>query len=726
MNETVNDVVQVEDQYYVRATSALADDRTRVLKYGETFAVFNRFGDVEAFGALQFGMFYQETRHVSRFTLRLNDREPMLLSSTIREHNGFLAVDLANVDDTVDGKIVLHRGTIHVFRCKFLDRACCHEQLRVLNYGLETLQAELSVRFDADFADIFEVRGTPRTKRGERLPANVQKDAVTLGYRGLDNVERRTRIHFSPTPDALTEQQAQFKLTLPPKQEMLLNVTVHCEQGAERHRVTSYPAAFQALHERVRSGPLRRCRISTSSNRFNAFLGRCEADLSMLLEGNPEKNYPYAGVPWFSTVFGRDGIITALECLWLAPEVAKGVLQYLAETQATESDATRDAEPGKILHEMRRGEMAALREVPFGKYYGSVDATPLFLILAGAYYTRTGNLDFLKTIWSNILAALEWIRNFGDLDGDGFVEYQQKSANGLSQQGWKDSFDSVFHHDGQLAEPPIALCEVQSYVYGAKRAVALLAEALGDLPLRDRLDHEAAVLKERFAADFWSPELQTYVLALDGKKKPCRVRASNAGHALFTGIAQPAHVSALAATLTGEEMFSGWGVRTVASNEARYNPMSYHNGSVWPHDNALIGLGLALHGKAEKSLRILAGLYDASRHFELNRLPELFCGFHQRPDGAGPTHYPVACAPQAWASGAIYLLLRSCMGLNICALEKKITFVNPALPANLHELRMEGLQVGDATVDLLLQRHSCGIAVEVLRKDGELEIDKSI
>jgi len=726
MNDPVKDVLQVEDQYYVRATSALADDRTRVLKYGETFAVFNRFGDLEAFGAVQFGLFYAETRHLSRFTLRLNGREPMLLSSTIREHNGFLAVDLSNVDNTVDGKIELHRGTIHVFRCKFLDRACCHEQIRVLNYGLETLQATLSVRFDADFTDIFEVRGTARKQRGERLPTRVQKDEVTLAYRGLDNVERRTSLHFSPTPDTLTDLQAQFELTLEPKQETLLNITVQCEQGAQHHTAIPYPAAFQALHRRVTSGPIRQVRIITSSNRFNAFLARCEADLSMLLEGNPEENYPYAGVPWFSTVFGRDGLITALECLWLAPEIAKGVLEYLAETQATESDAARDAEPGKILHEMRRGEMAALREVPFGKYYGSVDSTPLFLILAGAYYTRTGDIEFIKSIWSNVLAALEWIAKYGDVDGDGFVEYQQKSANGLSQQGWKDSYDSVFHRNGQLAEPPIALCEVQSYVYGAKCAVALLAEARGDAASRDRLLAEAAELKRKFAAAFWSPELGIYVLALDGNKKPCNVRASNAGHALFTEIAEREHAAILAGTLTANEMFSGWGVRTLGSSEARYNPMSYHDGSVWPHDNALIGLGLSLYGEQEKSVRILAGLYEASLHFELHRLPELFCGFHKRADGAGPTYYPVACAPQAWASGAVYLLLRSCLGMNISATEKKITFVNPTLPANLDELRIERLRVGDASVDVLLKRHSRGIALEVLRKDGELEIVKSI
>jgi glycogen debranching enzyme len=726
MDDSVKDVLQVEDQFYVRATSSLADDRTRVLKYGKTFAVFNRYGDLEALGPLQFGIFYSETRHLSRFALRLNGREPMLLSSTIRGDNGFLAVDLSNVDGTVGGKIVLPRGTIHLFRCKFLDANGCHEQIRVQNYGTEAITASVSLRFDGDFADIFEVRGSVRDHHGQRLTTQVGRDEVVLGYLGLDTVERRTRLQFVPAPQLLTETQAQFDLTLKPKEEVLLNVTVQCEQNEERARALPFQAAFESLRERECRGPLRECKIITSSRRFNDCLEHCEADLSMLIEGNPEENYPYAGVPWFSTVFGRDGIITALECLWLAPDIAKGVLGYLAKAQATEENDECDSDPGKILHEMRRGEMAALHEVPFGKYYGSVDSTPLFLILAGAYYERTGDLAFLESIWSNVTAALAWIGEYGDVDGDGFVEYEQKSAKGLSQQGWKDSYDSVFYSDGRLAEAPIAMCEVQSYVYGAKRAVALLAEARGDLALRDGLNREAELLRDKFDAQFWSEKLGLYVLALDGRKQPCNVRASNAGHALFSGIAKPERVAMLAETLMSEQMFSGWGVRTLGAGESRYNPMSYHNGSVWPHDNALIGLGLALNGEHEKAVRLLSGLYEASLHFDLQRLPELFCGFHRRTDGSGPTHYPVACAPQAWASGAIYLLLRACMGINIQAVEKRITFVNPVLPANLDEVRVERLRVGAASVDILLKRHSRGIAVEVLRKDGELEIVKSI
>lgn len=720
------DIVRVENEYYVRATSALADDRTRVLKCGDLFGVFNRYGDIEALGPVQFGLFFVESRHLSRFSLGINHRQPLLLSSTIREDNAFLSVDMTNLDSPAESDGNIARGTLHVFRSMFLDEASCYTQLRLANFGLQPVQATVQIQFDADFADIFEVRGTQRERHGKRLPPDVDNHEVTLAYHGLDDVMRRTRLRFSPDPNFLSGQEARFELRLQSKAEATLYVTTICQHNSRAPSTCRYYEAYERLRQRDEIAPLNGCKVESSSKQFNSWIARSAADLDMLTRGNPEGPFPYAGVPWYSTVFGRDSLITALECLWIAPRIAKCVLKNLAKTQGKEEDPQRDEDPGKIIHEIRRGEMAALGEVPFGQYYGSVDSTPLFVMLAGMYFQRTNDFELLEELWPNIEAALRWVDRYGDSDKDGFVEYQQKSEHGLQQQGWKDSQDSVFHRDGKLAEGPIALCEVQGYVYAAKCAIAAAARARGRCDLAARLHAEAEELQSKFERQFWIPELNMYALALDGKKRPCRVRTSNSGQTLFSRIASRDRARRMAQALFAEDMFSGWGVRTVGANEARYNPMSYHNGSVWPHDNALIGFGLARYGLEQETIRILLGLYEASLQMDLQRLPELFCGFHRRPDSGGPTLYPVACSPQAWASGAVYLLLQACMGMEIYAPEKRIVFKDPFLPRGLDELRIESLRIGDATVDFFFRRCGKGASIEATRKDGELEVLKFI
>jgi glycogen debranching enzyme len=422
-------------------------------------------------------------------------------------------------------------------------------------------------------------------------------------------------------------------------------------------------------------------------------------------------------VPWFNTPFGRDGIITALQCLWLRPDLARGVLGYLAATQAREVIPAQDAEPGKILHETRNGEMAALGEMPFGRYYGSVDATPLFVLLAGVYYERTADRPLAEALWPHVEAALGWI----DRDGDGFVEYQRRADDGLIHQGWKDSDDAVAHADGTPATGPIALCEVQGYVYAARRAGAVLAAALGMPERAAALERRADTLRERFEAAFWCDDLGTYALALDGDKRPCRVRSSNAGQCLFGGIAAPDRAARVARGLMAPEFFSGWGIRTLAATEVRYNPMSYHNGAVWPHDNALIAYGAARYGLHDLAVRALAGLFAAGTYFDLNRTPELFCGFDRQP-GEGPVPYPVACAPQAWAAGSVFLLLQACLGLGVSAVERQVWFHQPQLTSFVPELRITNPEVAGAVVDLHLVRHGDDVGVNVLRRVGDLAV----
>jgi glycogen debranching enzyme len=519
----------------------------------------------------------------------------------------------------------------------------------------------------------------------------------------------------------VASDRARFHLDLAPHQTQVLALTIRCE-GPEGHgRTRTYDEASEAA---VESGSSRRrgwCSLFTANEQFNEWCNRSAADVQMMTSEMPTGSYVYAGVPWFSTPFGRDGIITALEGLWANPDLARGTLAYLAATQARVASAEQDAEPGKILHETRSGEMARLGEVPFAKYYGSVDSTPLFVILAGYYYARTGDRAFIASIWEHVDRALRWIDEYGDLDGDGFVEYARRSPTGLVHQGWKDSSDSVMHEDGTLADAPIALCEVQGYVFEARRQGARLATLLG---LDDRarvLARQAKELRERFERAFWSDDLATYALALDGTKRSCQVRASNAGHCLFTGIAHPARARRVAETLMGEAFFTGWGIRTLAADEVRYNPMSYHNGSIWPHDNAIIGAGFARYGLRAPVARILAGLFDASLFIDRQRMPELFCGFRRRA-GEGPTLYPVACAPQAWSAGAVFMLLQAMLGLSVDGAARRITISNGVLPEFLPEVRIEQLRIGDGSVDLVLERHPRDVGVRVERNDAKAEI----
>ncbi len=707
-----------EDSFYISAAQS-ASRPQRTLKHNDTFVVFDDRGDIGVSPGGTDGLFYCDTRFLSRLQLLMNDAQPLLLGSNLRDDNAALAIDLTNPDIFADQHIVMEKDTVHILRTIFLWRDTLYQRLGVRNYGNRPINVYLSMLFANDFADLFEVRGTHREYRGTATAQLRGIDQVLLTYHGLDDKLRSTTLTFDPLPDQLATNGAEYKLRLEPGEARPIFLAAGCDEAEERPK--PFLRAIIAARRALRGATDGRTSVETSNELFNEMLCRSAADLEMLMTDTPQGRYPYAGIPWFSTTFGRDGILTALQMLWWSPDVAKGVLHRLAAYQAATTDPLADAEPGKILHEMRGGEMAALREVPFGLYYGSVDSTPLFVLLAGRYLERTGDLDSIATLWPTIEAALDWIDGPGDPDGDGFVEYIRASEQGLANQGWKDSHDAIFHADGRLAEGSIALAEVQGYVYAAKRMAACCARRLGRGRQAHKLDAEAEGLAVRFETAFWCPEIDTYALALDGGKKRCVVRTSNAGQVLFTGIAAPTRAALVAEGLLRPDLFSGWGIRTVARGEARYNPMSYHNGSIWPHDNALIALGFARYGLKQPIETLFAGLFQAGTYMDHRRLPELFCGF-QRQHGHGPTLYPVACAPQAWAAAAPFALLQACVGLEFDPFGNEIRLNNPRLPAFLDEVMLRNLQLGASSVDLRVRRHNQTISLDTPRISGGTQV----
>lgn len=713
--------IQLGEQWYILATSSPSDERRRVLKDNELFAMFDRFGDIESIGLGEEGIYLGDTCFLSHQELLIEGVRPMYLNSTVKDDNGLFIIELMNPDLHPQGKNRIHKGELHVFRAKLLCENACHEHIRLVNFGLEPIDVHMTIEFAADYKDIFEVRGTRRKSHGQHLAPEINPSAVILGYRGLDGITRRTHLEFDPQPNKLTGDRADFHVKLQPKAEAHFYIKIGCERDGIAAGNQDYFKAFTDISEFASSAKHQRCQVSTSDPFFNRWIDRSTADLIMLTTQLPHGDFPFAGLPWYATTFGRDGILTAHEYLWIDPRMAKGVLAFLAHTQAKEFDPSRDAEPGKILHEARNGELAALKEIPFGRYYGTVDATPLFVGLAGAYYERTGDFAFIRSIWPNILAALDWIDRFGDLDADGFIEYERRTENGLAQQGWKDSYDSIFHQDGQLAEAPIALCEVQGYAFNAKMRAASLARIFGEHHRAIELEASAMDLKLRFNEAFWCEEIGSFALALDGQKRQCKVSSSNAGHTLWAGIALPEYAARIAEQLLSPDFFCGWGIRTIPASASRYNPMAYHNGSIWPHDNAIIAEGLARYGFTAKAMQIFSGMRDVSLYMDQNRMPELFCGFEKRPE-EGPTLYPVACSPQAWAAAAVFSLIQACLGMSFDPSKPEIRFRHPHLPPFLDAMQIRDLTICGASVDLWLQRYPNNVGVNVIRKQGKVEV----
>jgi glycogen debranching enzyme len=647
------------------------------------------------------GLYHEDTRVLSHYRLSFRGAQPSLLQSGVSPDNVLFTAHLTNDALPPLGGHALAKDVIYLVRTRFIWSDRMFESLELTNYGDREALVPLRLDFAVDFRDMFEVRGERRRARGRLLPTTVGRGRVEFSYEGLDRRVRQSSIAFSHPTSALTQEHADFHLRLPVRQP----VTLHIEAGidgqavpdAERFRTASILARHSMRTRRRRGGSLR-----TSDRRFNNWLEQSRSDLALLTTDLPTGPFPYAGVPWFSTPFGRDGIITALQVLWLDPGLARGVLDYLASTQADAISVFHAAQPGKIQHETRNGEMAVMEELPFARYYGGLDTTPLFVMLAGAYAARTGDLATIEGLWPALLRAVAWMDEHGDSNGDGFLDYPNDSATGLTNQNWKDSVDSVFHADGRFPTGPIAPVDVQAYAFAAYHAMAELAERRRDGERAARWRGRAEALRNGVERRFWLDELGFYALALDGKGKPCEVRGSNPGHLLYAGLPSPERAARVATALLSDEFRTGWGLRTLATEAARFNPMSYHNGSVWPHDTAVTAAGLARYGDRLGAMRFLVELFDAAHQFGM-RLPELYCGFARRLHQP-PVAYPVACLPQAWAAGSVFMALQAALGITIDGWRGKISIDRPALPPSVEWLTIRGIAVGAHRVDLTFRR----------------------
>ncbi len=682
-----------------------------VLVNHNTFLVADAFGDIDGGDV---GLFHNDTRMLSIYRLTVAGHRPSLLSAAVSQDNVYFISHSTNHPLPMLGEQDTPEGVLHIERKRFLWNERMFEYIGLTNYSEQDSTIPISLDFSGDFLDMFEVRGQQRAQRGTLSEPQVSRDSVELRYCGLDNRQRCMAISFSEAPTQITGDNAVFTVEVGAHQTRALYVEVGgsvTNPSRERFRYAA-ARACRAMRDKEQRG----ARIKASGRLFQAWVNKSRSDLALLTADLPTGLYPYAGVPWYSTPFGRDAIITAYQSLWLNPSLARGVLAYLAEHQAKETSTFSDAEPGKIMHETRQGEMSRLNELPFARYYGGVDTTPLFVLLAGAYAERTDDLAFIDSLWPALESATHWIENNAASHAEGFISYQRGESTGLANQGWKDSHDSIFHKDGRSPQAPIALLEVQGYAWRAYLSMSELARKRGDVEASSRWQASAEKLREAVERCFWMEDQQFYALALDGNGERCAVKASNAGHLLFTGLPTPERGRAVARQLLNSNFDNGWGLRTLETGAIRFNPMSYHNGSVWPHDVALCAAGIARYGEYPGVVRVLGGMFEAAAFFGM-RLPELFCGFKRLP-GEAPIAYPVACLPQAWAAGSVFMLLQACLGISIYAAERRIVITQPRLPFGIDRLEVRKLKFAEYCVDITFLRIGERVTAYIERQRG--------
>jgi glycogen debranching enzyme len=700
---------------------------------GRTFFVSDRSGNLMPPGAPHVGLFREDTRYLSQIELLVNGHPPIVLSATTEDAYA------SRVELTVKGSVLgegldIPVNTVFVHREQILESEGLHDMLQIQNFHSEKAHLVIEITYDCDFMDIFQVRGILRGKSGRYFEPLITEAQIVFVYEGLDDRVRTTALSFDPPPSKISGHTARWELDLEPRSQARIASTI-VTQALSKH---SLPSSFisssvsppwmsederveeheEKLHLGLTSWEQDSTKFKSSNEIFNTMLCTSLLDFySLQIPEGPNKAIA-AGVPWFAALFGRDSLISSFQILALNPSLARGTLRSLAARQGQVAGADNDEEPGKILHELRFGEMTATGEVAFGRNYGSVDATPLFIILLSEYFQWTRDQELLEEMRSPLSAALNWLIEYGDPDGDGLIEYHRKTDKGLLNQGWKDSGDAMAHANGVLAAAPIALVEEQGYAADAFRRAAVLVRLLGDPEQADRLTKRSNELIQKLDQSFWLTEDRYYAMALDRDKRPLAVISSNPGHLLFTQAINSQRAGDVVAKLMAQGLFSGWGIRTLSDEEQTYNPMSYHRGSVWPHDNSLIAFGMASYGYQREASVVFSALFQAARHFREYRLPELFCG-NQRHHRDEPVQYPVSCSPQAWASGTPILILTALLGLKPDASKGELKIVNPQLPEFLTFLEIRDLRVGKSWLDLDFIRQGDRTSCRVVGRRGE-------
>jgi glycogen debranching enzyme len=684
----------------------------RVIKENDVFFLTDEKGNIPQSHPYGLGLYTKDTRFLSEFSLRINGEEPVLLSSDAAE-NYMATILLTNPPIEKEGQVVLWRESVQIERKRFIYNGVLYETIKLKNYFPKQIQCEICLSFDVDFADMFVVRGFQTGKVGKRRGQTVDGNSLTFHYEGADGIYRATSITWDrPATSTRENGEVAFSFSLHHGEEQAVTLMIQPQIGEQTKKkiVMDKDIALRQLVASYDEWERNITKITTDYKPLQRLVDRGIADLRVLLTDLGYGPFPVAGLPWFGVPFGRDSLIAALQMLPFYPQVAKGTLVTMAQYQGKKLDPWRDEQPGKIMHELRFGELANTNQVPFTPYYGTIDATPLFLVLLTEYVKWTRDFNMVYQLRPHIEAALNWIDVYGDRDGDGFVEYHRESSKGIANQGWKDSSDSIVHRNGGYAKSPIALVEVQGYVYQAKVGLVDIFEQLGETARAAKLRQEAEELKKKFDAAFWMEDVQFYAIALDSEKQQVGTITSNPGHVLFAGMLDKHRQNAVIETLLSPKMFSGYGIRTMAEGEAGYNPMSYHNGSIWPHDNSIILLGLSKLGKTKEVLTIIEGLIEAAAYFEYDRLPELFCGYSR--SFGKPVPYPVACSPQAWAAGTPLVFIQAMLGLFPNGLRKEI-HLSPILLDSMNVLKVENMAIGNGRLSLTVSREGNEMKIDI-------------